>query len=357
MAQQISKSTTPCAPGSELEGLAKLQARGLRMAVRRTPVGRLSALVSVMVLFASGCNWAQFRNGASHTGFSQEEIVSVPRAAGMVEMWTGPTGGDVTSSPAVVDGTAYVGSVDGRLYAFSAQGRSRCSGSPKTCQPLWVGVTGGAVRSSPAVVGGTVFVGSDDQKLYAFPQTFGAQCSSVATPPVCPPRWASVTGLVQSPPVVANGIVYVGSVFLGGGILHAFDAAGITGCSGIPKQCSPLWTSRVGGILSSPAVAGGRVYVGTTNSKLAVFDANGQSGCSGTPKTCEPLWTTAAGNSVNSSPSVADGVVYFGSMDGKLYAASAAGTTGCSGTPKICRRALFRNAMVLPAVADAHDWR
>src|SRR5206468_761088 len=39
-------------------------------------------------------------------------------------------------------------------------------------------------------------------------------------------------------------------------------------------------------------------------------------------KTCTPLWTGATGGAVESSPAVAGGVVYVGSFDTKLYAFS-----------------------------------
>src|SRR5205807_1916897 len=82
-------------------------------------------------------------------------------------------------------------------------------------------------------------------------------------------------------------------------------AAGSTGCSGSPpnKTCTPLWTGTIGAVIeSSPAVAGGMVYVGANNGKLYAFDAAGSTNCSGTPKTCTPLWTGQAGGFVESSP-------------------------------------------------------
>ena len=61
-----------------------------------------------------------------------------------------------------------------------------------------------------------------------------------------------------SSPAVANGIVYVGSIY---GELYAFDAAGVNGCSGIPKTCLPLWTDlgfHGGSASTHPSGAGGR---------------------------------------------------------------------------------------------------
>jgi outer membrane protein assembly factor BamB len=63
----------------------------------------------------------------------------------------------------------YIGSADKSLYAFDAAGTSnRCSGTPKTCNPLWTGATADEVYSSPAVVNGVVYVGSLDNRLYVF---------------------------------------------------------------------------------------------------------------------------------------------------------------------------------------------
>src|SRR6476620_7541891 len=103
---------------------------------------------------------------------------------------------------------------------------------------------------------------------------------------------------VRSSPAVAKGVAYVGG---NAGDLHAFDAAGTTGCSGsgVPKFCAPLWTGHTGPISSSPAVANGVVYIGSDDGTFYAFDAVGTTGCSGSPKTCPPLWTAAG---VGASP-------------------------------------------------------
>jgi outer membrane protein assembly factor BamB len=176
-------------------------------------------------------------------------------------------------------------------------------------------------------------VGSDDGNLYAFDAAGVAGCSGV--PKMCAPLWTATTGgAVHSSPAVANGVVYVGS---DDGNLYAFDAAGVAGCSGVPKMCAPLWTAPTGGAVhSSPAVANGVVYVGSDDGNLYAFDAAGVAGCSGVPKMCAPLWTAPAGGAVDSSPALANGVVYVGSLDGNLYVFDAAGVAGCSGVPKMC---------------------
>jgi outer membrane protein assembly factor BamB len=304
--------------------------------------------------------------------------------------WTASTGSLIESSPAVVNGVVYIGSEDKKLYAFDASGNTNCSGTPKTCAPLWTAQTGASIYSSPTVANGVVYVGSylPDDRLYAFDATGTTNCSG--TPKTCAPLWTALTdGAVYSSPAVSNGVAYVGSL---GGNLYAFDATGTTNCSGTPKTCAPLWTYHTGAVSSSPAVANGIVYVGDFLSTIYGFDAAGKTNCSGTPTLCGPLWTngvnstigiisspavagglvyvgdecnfvhpgppncfnpphfyafdTATGAlqwtaltdpaAVTSSPGVANGVVFVGSNDGNIYAFDASGSDGCSGTPKSC---------------------
>jgi outer membrane protein assembly factor BamB len=87
-------------------------------------------------------------------------------------LWTAGTSGPIAfSSPAVANGIVFIGSDDDKVYAFDAAGRQNCDlseGYPARCTPLWTATTGGLVDSSPAVVNGTVYVGSGDGKVYAF---------------------------------------------------------------------------------------------------------------------------------------------------------------------------------------------
>ena len=63
-------------------------------------------------------------------------------------------------------------------------------------------------------------------------------------------------------PAVASGVVYFSA--RGGSDLEAYEANGVTGCSGSPKVCSPLWTATLNGG-SAPTVADGIVYIGGSN--------------------------------------------------------------------------------------------
>jgi outer membrane protein assembly factor BamB len=257
-------------------------------------------------------------DAAGNTNCSGSPITCAP-------LWTADTGAEVFSSPVVANGVVYVSSVseDNNLHAFDAAGNTNCSGSPKVCTPLWTAdasiLSGQGIFSSPAVANGMLYVGSNDHNLYAFDAAGNANCSGSAM--TCEPLWtADTAGSVQSSPAVANGVVYVGS---NPSNLYAFDAAGNTNCSGTPKTCTALWTSiNLGdsGVVSSPAVANGVVYVGSNDHKLYAFDAAGSTNCSGSPTTCSPLWAGVTDGAVQSSPAVAYGIVYVGSDDSKLHA-------------------------------------
>ncbi|MGD0495334.1 MAG: PQQ-binding-like beta-propeller repeat protein [Candidatus Bathyarchaeia archaeon] len=118
--------------------------------------------------------------------------------------------------------------------------------------------------------------------------------------------WNYTTGnSVLSSPAVAGGVVYVGSgPLFGGGNVYALNAT--TG--------SQVWNYTTGGaVTSSPAVADGMVYVGSWDYKIYCLDA----------MTGAQVWNYTTGGLVFSSPVVVGGVVYVGSVDGKVYALNA----------------------------------
>ena len=101
-----------------------------------------------------------------------------------------------------------------------------------------------------------------------------------------------------SSPAVANGVLYVGSSAPSGSV-YAFNAS-----SG-----ALLWKSAVSydsQIISSPAVANGVVYIGNQDDyTFYAFDAG----------TGARLWTYTTGGYIGSSPAVSNGVVYFASWN------------------------------------------
>jgi len=72
-----------------------------------------------------------------------------------------------------------------------------------------------------------------------------------------------------------------------------------------------LWTKQTGGAVeSSPAVANGRVFIGSNDGYVYAFNET----------TGVELWKTKVGNLVSSSPAVADGKVFAGAMNGTVCA-------------------------------------
>ncbi len=253
----------------------------------------------------------------SGSNFGASETVDVYfDTADMVLASTGATGSFSTtlSVPAwAAPGTHWI-TADGRRSGLSAQtsflvqtdwaqfrggpkhrGRNSTenvlnSGTVSGIDLDWSFTTGGIVSSSPVVANGVVYVGSEDHKVYARNASTGAQLWSF-----------TAGGAVKSSPAVAGGVVYVGS-----------DDSKVYALS--TSTGESLWSFTTGAMVeSSPAVAGGVVYVGSDDGKVYALNA----------ATGTQLWSFTVGQPVLSSPAVANGVVYFGSWDLKVYALNA----------------------------------
>ena len=110
-------------------------------------------------------------------------------------------------------------------------------------------------------------------------------------------RWNCTTGdAVYSSPAVADGRVYVGS---DDGKVYCLDAY-----NGIQ-----LWNYTTGGTDSSPAVADGKVYIGSYDAKVFCLDA----------LTGVQIWNYTTIDTVTSSPTIVDGRVYVGSFGARVY--------------------------------------
>jgi eukaryotic-like serine/threonine-protein kinase len=90
---------------------------------------------------------------------------------------------------------------------------------------------------------------------------------------------------------------------------------GVYDAAGVPRFSKIKWKFHTGGrVISSPAVANGVVYAGSTDGNVYAVDLD-----SGAQK-----WKFEIKARVPSSPAVSEGVVYFGSYDGQFYAVDAA---------------------------------
>ena len=222
-----------------------------------------------------------------------------------------------------------------------------------TLTESWTGTTAGAITTAPSVVDGVAYVGAADGRLYAFDAT-GTRGCSTTTPKVCEPLWSAEVNVgdpIRSSPAVAGGSVYV----RGRGSLMAYDATGRNGCTTVaPKTCSPLWRAdALGDAQSAPTVAAGTVFTAAGDG-LRAFDATGSGRtCGGVPTTCSPIWSsTTFTPGWDAAPTISNGIVFVsGATD--VYGFDATGTLGCTGSPKVCAaRWSAPGAGSSPAVVD-----
>jgi hypothetical protein len=110
--------------------------------------------------------------------------------------------------------------------------------------------------------------------------------------------WNYTTGFgVDSSPAVADGKVFVGSRHRK---IYCLDA----------ETGAKIWSYTTGAsVWSSPAVADGKVFVGSWDNKIYCLDA----------ETGAYIWSYTTGELVSSSPAVVDGKVFVGSWDKKIY--------------------------------------
>ena len=209
--------------------------------------------------------------------------------------WRVETKGRIRSSPAVSDGTVFVGSLDGSVYAadlatgalkwrFDTEGRGLSSAR--------FGYDRKSVQSSPAVADGTVYIGARDGSLYAIDAATGKQtwrvsygASWVITAPAV---WdgkvfigSSDARFVQavdaktgrevwrvpmpasiwSSPSIAGSTLYVGDT---GGGAHAIEA----------KTGKEIWRFQTGGgVFGAPVPIDGAVLVTSSDGALYALAA------------------------------------------------------------------------------------
>jgi uncharacterized repeat protein (TIGR02543 family) len=247
-------------------------------------------------------DWPMLHHDSLHTGFSN---ATGPTTNNL--LWsTTVSFSAVSSSPAIVDGSLFVGADDGKFYCLNAT----------TGQVLWSQTlfTGAWVWCSPAVANGLVYIGCNDGKLHALYANNGTQ------------KWESAAGSsIQSSPVVVDGVVYFGA---SDSKLYALDA--ITG--------SFLWGATVGNfIVSAPAVVDDVVYFGSIDHYLYAYNTTSHN----------QIWNCDLNNQIRSSPTVTNGVVYVGSDDNNVYAVNAS-----SGEILWSQTTATSGVMSIPAVVD-----
>jgi outer membrane protein assembly factor BamB len=185
----------------------------------------------------------------------------------------------VESTPAVVDGTVYIGGTDMYLYTLFAN-----NGTVK-----WKKLLADKVYGGPAVINGIVYVGVGNNRNV--PSVFYALNASTGSI-----IWKKdLPGGVSSSPAVYNGNVYVGR---DDGNVSAWNA----------KTGAEVWRFKTSDYVFSPAVSNGRVFVATNDWNLFALDAT--TGAKVWDGRNSSGWDSSV--VLESSPAVAYGKVYIG---------------------------------------------
>ncbi len=264
--------------------------------------------------------------GLVYFGSGDHNVYALDASTGGLK-WKFPTGNVVHASPAVVDGVLYIGSWDSYLYALDAQTGAlvwKFQTGEDTVNYNQVGIA-----SSAAVAGGVVYFGCRDGHFYAVDAKTGAEKWKhdnkmgwvIASPAVYRGRVYFPTSdgtrfkvldaangevvfnvenkaISFSSPAIAGDTVYYGT---SDGWLHALDANTGDRKSEFQTDGSrrngPKYTDAKGKLIDSA------LYPDFTLDGMIIG--------------VERMYSLG---SILSSPVVADGVVYVGSTDGNLYA-------------------------------------
>ncbi len=232
--------------------------------------------------------------------------------------WSVKLGSEIKSSPVVYGDRILIGSYDEHLYCVST----------KNGTVIWKAKTNGPVHSTPGIAGGMAFIAGCDEVFRAIRISDGKEVFSVSS--------GAYTG---ASPALRSGMAYYGTFnneVLGVSLAKKevlwryehpqrkfpfYSSAAVTASRvvlggrdkmvhGLTLSGKPAWafTTRAR-VESSPAIAGGKVFVGSNDGRFYVLSLT-----NGTK-----LWEFNAGAPLSASPAIANGKVVIGSQDGRLY--------------------------------------
>jgi outer membrane protein assembly factor BamB len=199
-----------------------------------------------------------------------------------------PTTRGVHGTPAVANGTVYVGAYDGALYAFSLE----------TGERRWRTKIGDAIGSSPVYYNGVCYIAVE----------YSAPSGSVAAVDAAS---GDVRWLDRRPTDHPHSTVGIdrerGRLVVGAndGTLYGWSF----------PDLERAWTFETDGAIKGPVgIADGLAVFGSWDHRVYAVDVSDGS----------PVWSFTAGADVMAAPAIVDGEVYIGSHDRSLYALSLA---------------------------------
>lgn len=234
------------------------------------------------------------------------------------KIWAFKAGNEIKSSPVVVGDRVLIGSYDQHLYCVSTRNGSL----------IWKVRTNGPVHATPSVAGGVAFIAGCDELFRAIRIADGRELFSVSSD--------AYTG---ASPALRGNFAYYGtfdnevlSVDLtarrvGWRYQHPqrkfpfYSSAAVTDdrivvggrdkfVHGLTPDGKAAWTfATKARVESSPAIAGGRVFVGSNDGRFYVLNlSNGGL-----------VWEFNTGAPLSASPAIGRGRIVIGAQDGKLY--------------------------------------
>ncbi|HCK66462.1 MAG TPA: protein kinase, partial [Anaerolineae bacterium] len=163
--------------------------------------------------------------GTVYVGCYDNNLYAINAADGKFQ-WKYPSDGGIVSRPVVHDGNIYFCSEDQRLHVVSA----------RTGKVVWTYYTEGKIYSSPRIADGHIFFGSEDQDLHAVNATSGRAAWKFST-----------DAPIHSTPLIYNELIYFGTE---SGSFYALDFRGTLKWRFSAKRS----------ITSSPIIKGQAVY-------------------------------------------------------------------------------------------------
>jgi outer membrane protein assembly factor BamB len=296
--------------------------------------------------------------GTVFVGSQAGELVALSLANGSV-YWKFKTGDPIgESSPAYSNGVVYIGDLGGWLNAVNASDGKK----------LWAFKANGEIKSSPVVIGDRVLIGSYDEYLYCLNTRDGSVAwkfktnGPVHSTPGIAEGIAFIAGCDElfrairisngkevfnvssgaytgASPALLDGSAFYGT--FDNEVLEVnlserkiawryehpqrkfpfYSSAAVTSTRiviggrdklvhGLTMDGKAAWTFATRArVESSPAIAGGRVFVGSNDGRFYVLGLNDGS----------KLWEFNAGAPLSASPAIANGRIVIGSQDGRLY--------------------------------------
>ena len=192
----------------------------------------------------------------------------------------------------------------------------------------WEKGTGSLLEFPPVVAYGRVYVGTNDGRFLAV----NAKTGRVV--------WQkNFSRCIAASPTMGEDVIYQPLMDPFPCREHKQDAAGYVVAID-PDTGRELWRFEAGVVETSPLVVGNLLYFGSWDKKMYAVDVN----------THKAVWTFPTGDQVKAGPAYAGGTLFFASYDNKVYAVdartgklrwSASGTANFYATPTVAYGRVF----------------